>query len=73
MEKEGYESVAMMKEKASINEFFILENDEQIDGFILYRKEPHSYLIIEIVGDVHIAKLNDLMNIDYENFAILLE
>lgn len=73
LEKEGFESVALMQEKGSVSEFYILEKDEQIDGFILYRKDPSSYLIIEIVGDIHIAKLNDLMNIDYENFNFLIE
>ena len=70
---EGFESIASMQEKESTNEFFVLEKNEQIEGFLLYRKQAYSYMLIEIVGDIQLGKLNDLMNIDYDNFSILME
>lgn len=70
---EGFEYMASMKEKESFNEFFVLEKHERIEGFLISRKEAHSYILIEIVGDLHLNKMMDLMNMDYSNFSLLFE
>lgn len=70
---EGYESYGVMYEKEISNELFALEEDDKIIGFIAYRKEKNSALIIEIVGSIDISKLTELMNMDYSNFTNLIE
>ena len=70
---EGFEYLASMDDKESTNEFFVLEKEERIEGFLINRKEPYSYLMIELVGDLHLNKLTDLMNMDYTNFSLLFE
>lgn len=73
LEMENFESLGSMHDKENTNEFFVQEENERIIGFLLYRQEEHSYLIIELVGSIHINKLNDLMNIDFESFNFLIE
>lgn len=73
LEGEHFEFLGSVRDKENLNEFFVHEKEERILGFLLYRKEEHSYLIIELVGNIHIKKLNDLMNIDYESFNFLIE
>lgn len=70
---EGFEYLASMNDKKCTNEFFVLEKNERIEGFFINRKEPSSYLMIELVGDLNLDKLTDLMNMDYSNFSLLFE
>jgi len=71
--EEGYESYGVMYEKGISNELFALEENDKIIGFIAYRKEKNSALIIEIVGSIDLSKLTELMNMDYSNFTTFID
>lgn len=73
LESENFEMIADMFENGSSNEMYMLEKKEKIEGFIYYRKEQYSILIIEIVGELQLNNIKDLMNIDFDNFSMLLE
>ena len=73
LEKEGFESIGMMYEKATINELFAFEEEERIVGFIAIRKERSKGFIIEIVGSLNLTSLQGLMNMDYSNFSTFIE
>ncbi len=73
LDEEGYEAIGSFYEKGSRNELFVLERKERIEGFVVSRIEKHSILIIELIGDLHLSKINDLMNMDLDNFSMLLD
>ena len=71
--EEGYEEIASGYQKGVKNELFLLENKERIKGYVFYRMEQNEVYIVELVGNIHIDKLNDLMNIDIDNFLTLIK
>lgn len=73
LEEEGYEAIGSFYEKGSRNELFVLERNERIQGFIVSRIEKNYILIVELIGDLHLSKLNDLMKMDLDNFSMLLD
>lgn len=70
---EGFVYLASMNDKESTNEFFVLENKDRIQGFLIIREEAYSYMMIELVGDLNLNKLDDLMNMDYSNLSLLFD
>ncbi len=70
---EGYEEIASGFEKGVKNELFLLERKDKIEGFIFSRIENNQAMIIELIGNIQITKLNDLMSLDFENFTSFLK
>ena len=73
LQEEGYEEIASGYQKGVKNELFLLEKEERINGYVFYRMEQNEIYIVELVGNIHIDKLNDLMNIDIDNFLNLIK
>ena len=48
--EEGYEIIGSAHEKKILNELFLYEKEDRIEGFIISRKEEGSLLIIELIG-----------------------
>ena len=71
--EEGYEEIASGYQKGVKNELFLLEKEERIKGYVFYRMEQDEVYIVELVGNIHIDKLNDLMNINIDNFLTLIK
>ena len=69
---EGYEIIGSANEKKVLNELFLYEKEDRIAGFIISRKEENSLLIVELIGNLNLNKVQDLMNMDLSNFSTIL-
>jgi hypothetical protein len=72
LEKEGYEAIGTFYDKKTQNDLFLLEKNNRIAGFVITSIEVNSMLIVELIGDLHINKLSDLMNMNLDNFSLIL-
>lgn len=70
---EGFEFIGSMNEKGSKSELYTIERAGEIEGFIAYRNEGNTALIIEIVGIIKVNSLTDLMNMDLGVFESLID